>query len=364
MRQQCRFGIQQGVQRALAFDVVVGVAAVAQRPDHTALLGLHIIGARGVEHVEIPAVIDIEQHAVAGIQVIHRALLALLLGLDAGEQNGRIADHAAARLDDDFDLLAQRLTNRLDQVLGQQGEVDAGAVVLAIVSRDLVEVGRRTAVVFREPAAQVHMLQRVRQHFRHLLEIANQEVRFRLVHGDVVNLSTDMGVDADHLQGLRMLHDQRDGFGLFSAGHAELGGRGAGLPASGGAALDFRNNAQGHPRLLLQLSGHGEDARQLRQRVNVDRLDPGANHFAQFADLLGHAVEHHVRRGITGGPRLEELAAGIDLHRQATVLEHLEHRQVGAGLAGKAHPGIGMFATEVTENIQGILAQLGLRIDI
>ena len=109
--------MQQTAHRAFALNVVVGVAAVTQRPNHAALLGLPIIGTRGVEHVEVPTVIDIKQHAVAGIEVIHR-MLTRLMRLDTGEQNGGVADHTAPRLNDQFDVRTPSIETAVESLSG------------------------------------------------------------------------------------------------------------------------------------------------------------------------------------------------------------------------------------------------------
>ena len=246
--------------RALALDVVVGVAAVTQRPGHAAVLRFPILRAGGVEHMEVPAVIQVEQHTVAGIQVEHRAALALLVRLDAGQEDGRVADHAAPRLDDQLDLLTQGLGHRFDQLFGELGEVHRRAIVGAVVRRHAVEVGLGAAVVLREAAAQVQVLQRVRQALGHLAYIVDQELRLGLIHRDIGDLGADMGMHADQLERIGMGQDQLDGLVLLGGGHAELGGRGAGLPAGGGAALDLRDDAQADPRLAAQLGRYAENA--------------------------------------------------------------------------------------------------------
>src|SRR4029078_4041074 len=93
--------------------------------------------------------------------------------------------------------------------------------------------------------------------------------------------------------------------------YAEFGSLGAGPVAGGSGAVDLRDDPQRDPRLSAEAAGHGDDALQLEQAVDIDRLDGrregGAELVLGFADAVqDDAVGREARK--LGA---EELAAGI-----------------------------------------------------
>ena len=200
---------------AVAVQIEIDVAAVAERAGHPIAGRGRVAGARGVHGVIVPVVHDHREHQVVarvGQDPVFAGLGPVLDVANAGENGDGVGDDRAAGLHDDFEIVEQmfgaglpgRGANGVDGGPHHLGARQARAEHGAFAGADLVGVGLVAQIVDRDAAADVDMLQPVARLAMQPEQVLPHRGKGLDIRLGIRRLRADVNMDARQMDPLRL----------------------------------------------------------------------------------------------------------------------------------------------------------------
>src|SRR6266508_3422855 len=284
-------------QAALAVQVEVNVAPVAERPGHPVARHGRFGCARGVNRVVIPVVHDHREHQVVpgvGERPILAGFGTVFDVANLGEDRDGVGDDRAARLHHDLQVVAQVI----------DGNAPADVDVLQFVSG-----------LPMQP-------EQVIPHRRQGLDVRFGIGRLRAY----VNVQPD---EVDQVGALQSLNHHLAGVGRRDAELRRVERR---LQSRVRARADASDKADRRVGAFTRFLRDLFDQLKLEWRIDVDRIYAGVNRLGDLAFGLRDPVHLDLLGPESRAQGAKQFAAGIDLHIDARVAHDAQHAERVVGL--------------------------------
>src|SRR6266508_4229511 len=330
-------------QAALAVQVEVNVAPVAERPGHPVARHGRFGCARGVNRVVIPVVHDHREHQVVpgvGERPILAGFGTVFDVANLGEDRDGVGDDRAARLHHDLQVVQQVFgpglsrgrAHGFNRGLHHLSRGQIGSEHVAFGVADLFGVHVVAQVIDGDTPADVDVLQfvaglpmqpeQVIPHRRQGLDVRFGIGRLRAY----VNVQPD---EVDQVAALQSLNHHLAGVGRRDAELRRVERR---LQSRVRARADASDKADRRVGAFTRFLRDLFDQLKLEWRIDVDRIYAGVNRLGDLAFGLRDPVHLDLLGPESRAQGAKQFAAGIDLHIDARVAHDAQHAERVVGL--------------------------------